>query len=369
MSIRIDGLDPTVNPQRDHEFPAMRDGVSNKLTVAQVLSLIGTGDIPDEAVTLAKLADDAVDSANHTFDDTVAELGETNVQGAINALKVLIDGIEPEAAQSDVRQTVNVGPVDGNGRAAFLTAGTGLECVTTGLTTTPLNLTMGDGFGASGKVDLSFVVDENLSWGSLPDISTSYLYLEWDGATLSTGHSTLAPDYSYAKPGSPATGQYWYPVDHRSRGERWSGSAWVPVLRVYVGQCTTSGGVVTQTRSYAYQGRYFSGRQEGLGSGATTNLVHNIGANREMYTAEQKLVCVTGDAGYTAGDVVRINPHGDSSGSSTANSGMSLNFTSNVAVSAKIGSNGPRVMNFSTGNWGGITSASWRALYSVERGF
>jgi hypothetical protein len=44
MAIRIDDLNPTVIPQRDHEFPAMRDGITVKLSTAQVL---GLGDASD----------------------------------------------------------------------------------------------------------------------------------------------------------------------------------------------------------------------------------------------------------------------------------------------------------------------------------
>ena len=83
---RLDGLESTNNPQRDHEVAAMRDGTSNKLRVEQILSLLQSSDIPDAAVTLAKLADDARAAASHTFDDTTAQLGETDVQGAIEAL-------------------------------------------------------------------------------------------------------------------------------------------------------------------------------------------------------------------------------------------------------------------------------------------
>ena len=83
---RLDALDPTFSPERDHEVAAMRDGISNKLRVEQILALLQSSDIPDAAVTLAKLAADARAAAGHTFDDTTAQLGETNVQGAINVL-------------------------------------------------------------------------------------------------------------------------------------------------------------------------------------------------------------------------------------------------------------------------------------------
>ena len=44
MTIRIDALDPTASPNRSHEVPAMRDALTVKLTVAQILGLIATDD-------------------------------------------------------------------------------------------------------------------------------------------------------------------------------------------------------------------------------------------------------------------------------------------------------------------------------------
>lgn len=80
---RLDSLESTVNPQRDHEVAAMRDGISNKLRVEQILALLQTGDIPNGAVTLAKLAPNAlVDVASATTADI----------GAVNSLNVRITG-------------------------------------------------------------------------------------------------------------------------------------------------------------------------------------------------------------------------------------------------------------------------------------
>lgn len=44
MGIEIDDLDPTVLQSRAHEVPSMKDGVTVKLTVAQILGLIQKGD-------------------------------------------------------------------------------------------------------------------------------------------------------------------------------------------------------------------------------------------------------------------------------------------------------------------------------------
>ena len=59
---RLDSLGTTINPARDHEVAAMRDGISNKLRVDQILALLQTSDIPDDAVTLDKLASGVTDA-------------------------------------------------------------------------------------------------------------------------------------------------------------------------------------------------------------------------------------------------------------------------------------------------------------------
>ena len=56
---RLDALEPTANPGRDHKVAAMRDGISNNLRIEQILSLLQADDIPDDAITLAKLGADA----------------------------------------------------------------------------------------------------------------------------------------------------------------------------------------------------------------------------------------------------------------------------------------------------------------------
>ncbi|MCD1264556.1 hypothetical protein B5M44_24110 [Shinella sumterensis] len=63
MGITIEDLSPTALPGRDHVVPAMREGLTVKLTIAQILSLLTSNDIPAAAVTIAKLVDGVL-SAN-----------------------------------------------------------------------------------------------------------------------------------------------------------------------------------------------------------------------------------------------------------------------------------------------------------------
>lgn len=83
---RLDALDPTFSPERNHEVAAMRDGISNKLRVEQILALLQSSDIPDAAVTLAKLAADARAAGNHTYDNTASGIDASTPQGAIDIL-------------------------------------------------------------------------------------------------------------------------------------------------------------------------------------------------------------------------------------------------------------------------------------------
>lgn len=161
--------------------------------------------------------------------------------------------------QSDTRQTVSAGPVDSDGRADFLQAGTGLEVVSKDVGgSDPLHLTWGDGFSNGSKRDLATAIDESFAFTALPDDSTVYLTATLDDGSVTFGHTTLAPVYSAAKPSSPATGQIWYPTDHRSRAEVWDGSTWAPTLVLVLGEATTDSGSVVDVRSYAYQGKYRS---------------------------------------------------------------------------------------------------------------
>ncbi|UNK39399.1 hypothetical protein MNR02_06740 [Shinella sp. H4-D48] len=61
MGIRIDALDATATPSRDHELPAMKDGATVRLSVDQMLGLLDAGDI-QSAISSSP--------SDNTFDDT-----------------------------------------------------------------------------------------------------------------------------------------------------------------------------------------------------------------------------------------------------------------------------------------------------------
>ncbi|MFO7901138.1 MAG: hypothetical protein R6U98_00620, partial [Pirellulaceae bacterium] len=178
-----------------------------------------------------------------------------------------------------VRQTALTGPVDASGRADFLTAGTGLEVDTQNLDTTTLRVTFGDGFGEKGEANYTANIGSNLNWSGLTDADVNYLYIDLDLSddSITTGATTGQPEYSYTKPAAPSTGQYWYPVDHRSRGEYYDGAEWQPVLRLFVGEGEAVAGSISSVTSYAYQGKARSGIRDIDSNPHTENFSANIG--------------------------------------------------------------------------------------------
>jgi hypothetical protein len=83
MTTRIDELDATIIPQRDHEFPAMRDGITVKLTVSQILGLIQRGDLPADVLESLGLADSALQEIadNAVTNAKLAEMAQATIKG------------------------------------------------------------------------------------------------------------------------------------------------------------------------------------------------------------------------------------------------------------------------------------------------
>lgn len=250
--------------------PTPFSGSYDDLTDKPTLGTAAASDTGDFATAAqGTKADSALQSADigdlATLDEV--SISDINATGTPDGTKFLRgDGVWAVPATSSVsylssvRQTVMTGPIDSDGRAGFLIDGGGLSVDSENLDTTSLFLSFGDGIDLKGEKNIVVELDSNISFSSLTDDDTSYLYIDYDTGTetATAGSTTLAPEYSYAKPTSPSTGQYWYPIDHRSRGEVWDGSVWQSVLRLFIGQATTSGGSVVDVVSYAYQGSSYS---------------------------------------------------------------------------------------------------------------
>jgi hypothetical protein len=200
------------------------------------------------------------------------------------------------------RQTVLNGP-ETDGVADFLVGSGGdTLLLKSGVATTPLRVSFADGFDDYGERNLVISIDavgDIDPWTLTSDMVTNYLYIEADAflptAELTTGISTLSPSYGNVPPASPTNGQYWFSTS-QFKGYVYNGSAWVPTLRVYVGEGKSSGVTLFDIANYAYRGKatIVSASPISLDSNESWSLPfdHNIGvpadrlASKIMYRVD-----------------------------------------------------------------------------------
>lgn len=157
----------------------------------------------------------------------------------------------------NTRQTVLRGSVDSNGFPNALSIGSGLA-VTLTATGTPFELAFAAGI-ANGCIDFITGFTTNQSFSALTASTTNFLYVERNVTTgaLTVGFSVLQPVYSTVAPSSPATDQHWFDLSTFTM-KRWSGSAFVVLQRVFIGEAVTGASTVTSVITYAYQRIYQS---------------------------------------------------------------------------------------------------------------
>lgn len=193
-----------------------------------------------------------------------------------------------------VRQTVLSGPVDSAGLPSF-GGSTGSTTVTaTGtLTATAANGVSGDYIGSIA----------NPSWTSLSTNGTMYLYLDIAAAgTCTTGSTTLAPTYRWGGADVVTSNQFTFNIQEMV-GKVGNGAAAAQTYRVFVGEVTVSGGVVSAIVWYALLGRYRSAETATLPSTSTqVSSNHNIGVKPGQLRFVTR--CTTIDNGYQVGDEV-----------------------------------------------------------------
>lgn len=255
------------------------------------------------------------------------------------------------SASLPVRQTVINGPVDSSGLASF-GGSTGSTTVTMAGT---LVAAAANGAGALGAIDL-VGVGSNLSWTGLSTNGTMYLYVDVAAGGLTPGSGTLAPVYQWGGTYSVSSGQFTFNIQEMV-GKVGNGSAAVQTYRVYVGEVTVAGGVVTAITWYQLQGRYDSGFTNTLPAVSTkTSKNHNIGVipNVADFIAE----CLTAEGGFAIGDQISIFGLATSDGSSRpmpmGRTRLTMFFgTGNTAAFFGIAASG-------TGTFFTLTGANWK---------
>jgi hypothetical protein len=255
-----------------------------------------------------------------------------------------------------VRQTVLSGTVDTNGLPSFGGA-TGATTVTT---STTLTVTAANGTtNRTGSI-------VNPAWTGLSTNGTMYLFIDIaaDG-TCTTGSGTLAPTYRWGGADVTTNNQFTFNIQEMS-GKVGNGTTAAQTYRVYVGQITVAGGVVTAITWYALMGRYRSPLTVNLPAvTVTTTYSHNLGVDYGVEVEGWAINKIT-ENGFAVGSQVR--PKGLYIQNSVSVHGEVASLTSTTSLILQAGSNstGWITTNRTTGGAVAMTAANWD-LYATAR--
>ena len=195
-----------------------------------------------------------------------------------------------------VRQTVLSGPVDSNGFAAF--GGS------TGSTTVTASGTLKATAAAGGDANYTGSI-VNPSWTGLSTNGTMFLYLDiTSGGVVTTGSTTLEPTYQWGGTYSTSNLQNTFNIQEMTM-KVGNGSTASQVYRVFVGEVTVAGSVVTAITWYELMARYNSALQAVPSASSSTSFNHNIGCDSRFVEAVLKVRINSSFNGFSAGAVWR----------------------------------------------------------------
>lgn len=278
------------------------------------------------------------------------------LQGSVSASQ-----ISASIIPVPVRQTVLSGAVDSNGFSSF-GGSTGSTTVTT---STTLVATAANGFSSSGQVDRTGSIT-NPSWTSLSTNGTMYLYLDIaSNGTCTTGSTTLSPVYQWGGTYSVTNNQFTFNIQSMS-GQVGNGSTAAQTYRVFVGEVTVAGAVVTAIVWYQLMARYVSATTNTLPAVNTqTSFNHNLGIIPRK--TQLVITCVTTQIGYVAGEQVGQVSTVDSVGASAPYS--QLRATRLVMSASTADNQAFRAMPTAGGIGVALTAANFSYRAEAERGW
>lgn len=256
--------------------------------------------------------------------------------------------------QVAVRQTVLSGPVDSSGNPAF-GGSTGTATVTASGT---LVATAANGIAnRTGSI-------ANPSWTGLSTNGTMYLYLDIaaDG-TCTTGSTTLEPIYREGGADVTTNNQFTFNIGEMV-GKVGNGSVANQVHRVFVGQVTVAGGVVTAIVWYALRGRYQSAEQAIPANSTLLSVNHNLGVRPQNY--DVKMRCVITEHGYPVGAEATFTPNDDGDGG--RNNGSYVTSMAYGWMNTST-SPSPFIKAMNAGGMAVATPANWRLVFQAQRGW
>jgi hypothetical protein len=207
---------------------------------------------------------------------------------------------------TSVRQTVQSGPTSSGLPDMLPATAVGLSITSNSFASTPLVVSAAQGFGhGSDRIGTN---SSTLTWSGLADNTTNYLYVTVNSdGTLTTGSinlvSHVAPVFTYTATASTNSGTHTFDITKMTMYVG-NGSAAPAAWRVFIGEAVTSGGAVTATYEYAYNGLHYTSGNS-FSSGGSNTINHNIGAPNKT-----TLVLVdtdaSGDAGYVQNQEIQI---------------------------------------------------------------
>lgn len=281
----------------------------------------------------------------------------------LSASQALVEDMPPPPTLASVplpvRQTVLSGPVDTNGLPSF-GGSTGSTTVTASGT---LIATAANGFVVGGQVDRVGSIT-NPSWTGLSTNGTMYLYLDIAAnRTCTTGSTTLEPNYRWGGADVVTNGQFTFNIQEMV-GKVGNGSVATQTYRVFVGQVTVAGGVVTAITWYALQGRYESPEQSVPANNTLLSLNHNIGVRPQKY--DVKFRCATTEYGYPVGSEATFSANDDGDGSRNNGSYATRLVAAwiNTSTSAT-----PFIKRFDAAGLANLTAGNWRVVMQAQRGW
>lgn len=226
------------------------------------------------------------------------EAGTESALRSMSPLRVAqaIAALATTSESVPVRQTVLSGPVDSSGFSAF--GGS------TGSTTVTASGTLKATAAAGGNANYTGSI-VNPSWTGLSTNGTMFLYLDiTSGGVVTTGSTTLEPTYQWGGTYSTTNLQNTFNIQEMTM-KVGNGSTASQVYRVFVGEVTVAGSVVTAITWYQTMGRYNSALQAVPAASSSTSFNHNIGCDSRFIEAVLKVRINSAFNGFSAGAVWR----------------------------------------------------------------
>lgn len=194
-----------------------------------------------------------------------------------------------------VRQTVQAASVDANGYANFISIGTLLAV---NIAAASVNIKI-HATGGNVSLDRIGTISADTSIAGLTGSSTNYLFAEVAlNGTVTLGKTVLKPVYQQGGIPSITLNQYTFNISEMKMYVG-NGATATQVYGVFIGHAVTNTTNVTSVVNYALNGEFITPTSALLVAATITTLNHNLGMKGICIPI---LTCLTGQAGYTAGD-------------------------------------------------------------------